>query len=78
MDHCRGGTTADQFDELAPLAAWVERGVAPAALAAHALPGSPLDPQGSGVSRPLCPYPAYARYQGGDPKAAASYACSVN
>lgn len=78
MDHCRGGTTADQFDELAPLAAWVERGVAPGALAAHALPGSPLDPQGSGVSRPLCAYPAYARYRGGDPADAASYACSTD
>lgn len=78
MDHCRGGTTADQFDELAPLAAWVERGVAPDTLVAHALPGSPLDPQGSGVSRPLCAYPAYAKYQGGDPRAAASYICSIN
>lgn len=78
MDHCRGGTTADQFDELAPLAAWVERGVAPGALVAHALPGSALDPQGSGVSRPLCAYPAHAQFKGGEPKDAASYACSVN
>jgi feruloyl esterase len=78
MDHCRGGATADQFDELAPLAAWVERGVAPGALVARALPGSPLDRDGTGVSRPLCAYPSYARYRGGDPKDAASFACSVD
>jgi feruloyl esterase len=78
MSHCRGGATVDQFDELAPLAAWVERGVAPQALVARAVPGSALDPKGEGVSRPLCAYPAYARYQGGDPQAAASYACSVD
>jgi feruloyl esterase len=78
MDHCRGGATVDQFDELAPLAAWVERGVAPGALVARALPGSPLDRDGAGVSRPLCAYPSYARYRGGDPKDAASFACSVD
>jgi feruloyl esterase len=78
MGHCRGGATVDQFDELAPLAAWVERGVPPQAIVARALPGSPLDPKGNGLSRPLCAYPAYARYQGGDPQVATSYACSVD
>lgn len=77
MDHCRGGATVDQFDQLAPLAAWVERGVAPGALLARTLPGSPLDVPGTSVSRPLCTYPAYAKYIGGDPANAASYTCSV-
>ncbi|WP_020656511.1 tannase/feruloyl esterase family alpha/beta hydrolase [Massilia niastensis] len=75
MAHCRGGATADQFDQLAPLAAWVERGVAPERIEARALPGSALDPDGKGVSRPLCAWPRYARYQGGPVNEAASHAC---
>jgi feruloyl esterase len=28
-----------------------------------------------GAKRPLCPYPAIARYQGGDPASEQSFAC---
>lgn len=75
MAHCRGGATADQFDQLAPLADWVERGIAPERIVARALPGGALDPARKGVSRPLCAYPAYARYRGGPVDEAASHAC---
>jgi len=49
---------------------WVETGQAPAALdASGTINGQP-------VTRPLCPYPdPDAVYTGGDPNAAASYAC---
>lgn len=65
MTHCRGGNTVDGFDQLAPLAAWVERGIAPKRIEAHT----------AGRGRPLCAYPHYARYQGGPVDAAASHAC---
>jgi feruloyl esterase len=77
MLHCRSGATADQFDELAPLAAWVEKGIAPESIVARAAPGGALDPAGKGVARPLCAYPKYAKYQGGNPDLAASHACTA-
>ncbi len=77
MNHCRGGATADQFDQLAPLVEWVERGIAPEEIVARAAPGSELDRQRLGFSRPLCVYPRYAKYKGsGDPAAANSFVCS--
>jgi dienelactone hydrolase len=77
MLHCRGGATTDGFDELAPLAAWVEHGVAPERIVARAAPGSALDREGKGVARPLCAYPKYATYKGGNPGLAESFACSA-
>ena len=47
---------------------WTERGAAPDRLIAS---GASMP----GVTRPLCPYPKYARYIGGNPKSAASFAC---
>jgi feruloyl esterase len=70
MGHCGGGPAAlDRFDLLGPLIDWVENGTVPAAAEATgaAFPGR---------SRPLCPYPQVARYDGaGDPESAASFAC---
>lgn len=71
MAHCSGGEqTLDAFDLLTPLVAWVEEGRAPDAVIAsgQSMPGQ---------SRPLCPYPAYAHYEGGDAAVAASYSCRV-
>jgi feruloyl esterase len=71
MAHCAGGEqTLDTFDLLTPLVAWVEEGRAPEAVIAtgRTLPGQ---------SRPLCPYPSYAHYEGGDAANAASYSCRV-
>jgi feruloyl esterase len=47
---------------------WVEHGRAPDKVLAsgNAFPGR---------TRPLCPYPAVARYDGGDPESAASFSC---
>jgi hypothetical protein len=68
MTHCGGGQSTDQFDMLTAIQDWVEEGKAPELVTATgaAFPG---------VSRPLCPYPAVARYDGGDPSSAASFSC---
>ncbi len=70
MGHCQGGSaTLDTFDMLSPLVEWVEHDTAPASVTAtgKSMPG---------VSRPLCPYPQHAQYQGsGDLNAAANYSC---
>ena len=68
MGHCAGGPATDRFDALTALQDWVEKKSAPERLAASgaAFPG---------VTRPLCAYPKVARYNGGDPKQEASFAC---
>jgi feruloyl esterase len=70
MGHCAGGQAAlDSFDLLTAVVDWVERGIEPAAVTAtgRALPGR---------SRPLCAYPAFARYTGtGDPQDARNFEC---
>jgi len=71
MGHCSGGEqTVDTFDLLTPLVDWVEDGIAPAAVTAsgRSMPGQ---------SRPLCPYPSYASYDGGDAATADSYVCAM-
>lgn len=70
MGHCRSGeATLDRFDLLGAVVDWVERGEAPISVTA-------TGPAFPGRSRPLCPYPSYARYLGyGDPNDAASFAC---
>jgi len=68
MTHCGGGKSTDQFDVLAAIQAWVEEGRAPDRMAARgaAFPGR---------TRPLCPYPKVARYDGGDPENERSFSC---
>jgi feruloyl esterase len=58
MNHCSGGNGLDSFDPLSAIVSWVEKGEPPRRLKAtgQAMPG---------ISRPLCPYPATARYSGG-------------
>ena len=72
MNHCAGGVATDRFDMLTPLENWVERGVAPASVMAEA-----SNPGYFGVasrSRPLCPYPQFARYNGsGDINVASNF-----
>jgi hypothetical protein len=84
MGHCSGGPAADQFDALSALVTWVEQGQAPERLVATARgPGN-----AGGVNaevpatwaanrtRPLCPYPLVARYNGsGDLESAANFSC---
>jgi len=70
MGHCGGGgETLDHFDMLTAIVDWVEKNRAPDAVVATgaAYPGR---------SRPLCPYPQHAQYDGhGDVNDAASFAC---
>ena len=84
MNHCSGGPAADQFDALEQLVTWVENGVAPERIVANVrgdganavnkeLPAS----WSATRSRPLCPYPAVARYDGkGDKESAEGFVCT--
>jgi feruloyl esterase len=70
MGHCRGGPGVDTFDTLATLEQWRERDVAPATI--------PANNRQTGMTRPLCPYPAAAAYDGsGDLKDAANWSCKA-
>ncbi len=81
MNHCTGGDGAYAVDYLSYLEAWVEKGEAPNKLiGAHLKPEDPgrldfpLDPARIQFSRPVYPYPSYAKYLGhGDPNSAASF-----
>jgi feruloyl esterase len=68
MTHCGGGPSTDSFDMLTAIQSWVEEDRAPDRVVAtgEAFPG---------VTRPLCPYPEVARYDGGDPDSAESFSC---
>ncbi len=69
MTHCGGGQATDQFDMIDAIVGWVEEGRAPDSIVAtgDSFPG---------VSRPLCPHPLVARYEGGDESSADSFVCS--
>jgi len=68
--HCRGGPGPDEIDMLSAIDAWVESGQAPNTLLATKAEG--------GVSRPLCPYPALARYKGsGNTNDVANFNCRI-
>jgi pimeloyl-ACP methyl ester carboxylesterase len=70
MSHCAGGAATDSWDGLGALVDWVEKGTAPAQIVAR---GTAVFPN---RSRPLCPYPQYAHYNGsGDPENAANFSC---
>jgi feruloyl esterase len=74
VNHCAGGPGADATDLLAALDNWVTRHKAPGTLQA-----TRTDPATGNVvlSRPLCEYPSYARYNGsGDVSAASSFTCT--
>jgi hypothetical protein len=71
MNHCSGGIGTDQFDSMTAMIDWVERGKAPDVLrAARVLDKKVVR------TRPLCPYPQVARYQGqGSIDAAENFRC---
>ncbi len=69
MGHCAGGSaTLDRFDMVSAIVDWVENGEAPERVIStgNAFPGR---------SRPLCAYPEYAHYTGGDVEDAGSFEC---
>ena len=77
MGHCAGGPATDQFDALGALVAWVEEGKAPDRIEARVNPANRELPAAWSKqrSRPLCPWPQVARYDGGDVEAASSFRC---
>ncbi len=72
MFHCAGGRGINTIDPLWDLVAWVEAGAAP-----ERLVGERVDGDGEVVmTRPVCPYPEVARYDGqGEVNDAASFVC---
>ncbi|HEY7091235.1 MAG TPA: tannase/feruloyl esterase family alpha/beta hydrolase [Tepidisphaeraceae bacterium] len=69
MGHCGGGPGVNTFDSIGTLEKWVEKGVAPDTM---------LGTGAQGFTRPLCPYPQYAEYQGrGELKDGANWACKA-
>ena len=83
MNHCGGGPSTDQFNMLASLVDWVEKGQAPDRVVAQARGAgnaggvnTELPPDWSAArSRPLCPYPRVARYTTGNTESAESFRC---
>lgn len=68
MGHCSGGDGPYSFDTIEVLEKWREEDIAP-----DQIMGS--NPQ-SGLTRPLCPYPQYAEYDGsGNLKDASNWKC---
>jgi hypothetical protein len=82
MQHCGGGIATDRFDAFGALVEWVEKGSAPDRIVAAVNPANPsLDdlqtPVPPNRTRPLCPYPLYARYEGsGSVDDAANFKCA--
>ena len=73
MAHCSGGAGTSTFDALAALEAWVERGIAPNTIPASHSSNGRVD-----RTRPLCAYPAIARYKGsGSIDDAANFSCAA-
>jgi feruloyl esterase len=73
--HCMGGPGADSLETMKAIVAWVEDGQSPATLAATKFSG-----EGGTVhtawTRPLCPYPSTAVWEGrGDRSLASTWEC---
>ena len=73
MGHCSGGDGPNAFDMVAALEEWVEHGAAPEKIIASHSTNGAVD-----RTRPLCPYPQVAIYQGhGSTDDAANFACGI-
>jgi len=70
MGHCGGGNAFDRFDLLSAVVDWVETDKAPEAVTSSRS-------SAPGETRPMCPFPAFAQHEGGDPKQAASFSCKT-
>lgn len=70
MAHCGGGNGPNTFDSIGTLETWREKGAAPAQVTAANAAVT--------LTRPLCPYPQYAKYKGsGNQKDAANWVCAA-
>src|SRR5579871_4460332 len=88
MGHCAGGLGPNSFGNggMAPVAdadhdivmaleRWVEKGVAPEKIIGT---GHPVNDAAKTMTRPLCPYPKIAKYNGsGDTNDASSFSCAA-
>jgi feruloyl esterase len=73
MHHCGGGPGPNTFDMLPALEAWVEKGIAPQQVIATRSTDGKVE-----RTRPLCPHPQIARYNGqGSIDEASSFTCSA-
>jgi feruloyl esterase len=73
MGHCQGGPGTDVFDKAAVLDRWVESGTKPQSIPASHVAGGAVT-----RTRPLCAYPATARYVGsGSTDDAANFRCQA-
>ncbi len=78
MGHCSSGPSTDQFNMFEALVAWVEEGVSPDRVTASVRGDNPEIPADWSPerTRPLCAFPAVARYNGsGDIEDAANFSC---
>src|ERR1044072_5634648 len=86
MGHCGGGIGPNNFGNgaagrrgpehnvFAALERWVEKGTPPERLIGS---GKVLGDASKTLTRPLCPYPQVARYNGtGDPNVASNFTCA--
>jgi feruloyl esterase len=70
MTHCSDGPALNEFDPLAAIENWVEQKHAP-----DAMPATGRNYPGK--TQPLCPYPQYAKYVGGNVDDVRSYSCTA-
>jgi feruloyl esterase len=74
MNHCSGGPATDNFDAIQAMVDWVEKGATPDRIEAKALPTNTFFPN---RTRPLCPYPQFAKYKGtGSMEEAENFICA--
>lgn len=71
VGHCGGGVGPDRADWLTALEQWKEKGIAPGEIVASRTRGGQVD-----MTRPLCPYPQVAKWNGsGNTNEAGSFVC---
>jgi feruloyl esterase len=71
MAHCGGGPGLNGIDPVEALEQWVEKGTAPEKIIAKRTVKGVTE-----ITRPVCPYPQAARYNGsGDSNDAANFTC---
>jgi feruloyl esterase len=75
VGHCGGGPGPQPENLFNVLVNWVENGVVP-----DSIPSSNVAPRGGAVlrSRPLCPWPQEAIFNGGDPNVGTNWQCGGN
>lgn len=74
MDHCRGGVGPDQANFLGAMERWVESGAAPDRITVSRV----TDNGQVDMTRPLCPYPQFAKWKGaGSTNDAENFTCQA-